>query len=173
MSGIDESLRPQKSRITIYDEPVICSFCSHDVYIPYEVFVNVEQPVVGVRHVRYTAICQHCGQAKDFGDPSHYDAEKDTFIWALNQYLISIRSYKIKIIFYVGKKKNNDKITSFTDKLIQDFGIEKENINMSNLKGVAVLQIKISSLNEIQTIRSQIMDSARRLYITIKELTIK
>jgi len=34
MSGMDESLSPQKSRITIYDEPVICSFFSHDVYIP-------------------------------------------------------------------------------------------------------------------------------------------
>ncbi|KAA0944018.1 hypothetical protein FQ087_17990 [Sporosarcina sp. ANT_H38] len=170
MSGIDESLRPQKSRITIFDEPVICSFCSHDVYIPYEVFVNVEQPGVDVRHVRYIAICQHCGKAKQFGDPSHF--EKDEFIWALNQYLISIRSYKIKVSFYVGKK-NNDKITKFTNKLIQDFGIEKENINISYLKGVAELQIKISSLNEIQTIRTQIMNSARRLFITIKDLTIK
>lgn len=172
MSGSDEPLRPQKSRITIFDEPVICRFCSHDVFIPYEVFMNVEQPGVDVRHVRYIAICQHCGQAKHFGDSSHYDTEKDDFIWALNQYLISTRSYKIKIIFYVGKK-SNDKITNFTNKLIQDFGIEKENINISNLKGVAELQIKISSFNEIQTIRSQIVNSARRLFITIKDLTIK
>ncbi|SES45498.1 hypothetical protein [Psychrobacillus sp. OK032] len=172
MSGMDESLRPQKSRITIYDEPVICSFCSHDVYIPHEVIVNVEQPGVGVRHVRYTAICQYCGQAKHFGDPSHYDTEKEDYIWALNQYLISVRSYKIKIVFYVGKK-SNDKITSFTNKLIQDFGIEVDNIKTSNLKGVGELQIKISSLNEIQNIRSHIMNSARRLYITLKDLTIK
>lgn len=172
MSGFVEDLRPQKSRITIFDEPVICRFCSHDVFIPYEVFVNVEQPGVGVRHVRYIAICQHCGQVKHFGDPSHYDAEKNNYIWALNQYLISVRKYKIKILFYVGRK-NNDKVTSFTNKIIQDFCIEIENINLSNLKGVAVLQIKFSSLNEIQVIRSQIMDSARRLHITIKDLTIK
>ena len=172
MSGMDESLRPQKSRITIYDEPIICRFCSNDVFIPYEVFVNVEQPGVNRRHVRYIAICQHCGQAKHFGDPSHYDNEKDNYIWALNQYLISIRSYKIKILFYVGKKSNG-KITNFTNKLIQDFGIEKENINISHLKGVAEFQMKISSLDEIQTIRSQILNSARRLFITIKDLTIK
>lgn len=172
MSGMDETLRPQKSRITIYDEPVICSFCSHDVYIPYEVIVNVEQPGVGVRHVSYTAICQYCGLAKHFGDPSHYDTEKEDYIWALNQYLISVRSYTIKILFYVGKKSDH-KITSFTNKLIQDFRIEVDNIKTSNLKGVAELQIKISSLNEIQNIRSQIMNSARRLYITIKDLTIK
>jgi len=172
MSGMDEPLRPEKSRITIYDDPVICSFCSHDVYIPHEVIVNVEQPGFGVRHVSYAAICQYCGQAKQFGDPSHYDSEKEDYIWALNQYLISVRSYKIKISFYVGKK-SNDKITSFTNKLIQDFGIEVENIKTSNIKGVAELQLKISSLNEIQNIRTQIMNSARRLYITIKDLTIK
>ncbi|SFQ11039.1 hypothetical protein SAMN05421670_0970 [Psychrobacillus psychrotolerans] len=172
MSGMDEPLRPQKSRITIYDEPVICRFCSRDVFIPYEVFVNVEQPGVNRRHVSYIAICHHCGQAKHFGDPSHYDNEKDNYIWALNQYLISIRSYKIKIIFYVGKK-GNGKIKNFTNKLIQDFGIEKENINISNLKGLAELQIKISNLNEIENIRADIMNSARRLYITIKDLTIK
>ena len=113
MSGIDESLRPQKSRITIFDEPVICSFCSHDVFIPYEVIVNVEQPGIGVRHVRYIAICQHCGQAKHFGDPSHYDAEKDDYIWALNQYLISVRIIRLKSIFYIGKR-SDDKITSFS-----------------------------------------------------------
>ena len=68
---------------------------------------------------------------------------------------------------------SNKKTTSFINKLIQDFEIEVDKISSSNLKGVAVLQLKISSLNEIQTIRSQIMDSARRLYITIKEITIK
>ena len=31
MTGTDETLRPEKSRITIFDEPVICSFCNHDV----------------------------------------------------------------------------------------------------------------------------------------------
>ncbi|MFF5994642.1 hypothetical protein AAGS61_07760 [Lysinibacillus sp. KU-BSD001] len=172
MSGTDEHLLPQKSRITIFDEPIICSFCTHDVFIPYEVYVNVEQPGIGVRHVRYIAICQHCGQAKQFGDPSHYDAEKNTYIWALNQYLISIknRNYKIKILLYVGKR-NDDKITSFINKLAEHFNIEVENI--SNLKGGAVLQIKISSFNDRQTIRSTIMYSAKLLNVTIKDLTIK
>ena len=80
-------LWPEKSRITIFNEPVICRFCSHDVFIPYEVFVNVEQPGIGVFHVRQLAICQHCGEAKQFSDPSYYDAEKGDYIWALNQYL--------------------------------------------------------------------------------------
>lgn len=171
MSGTDESLRPQKSRITIFDEPIICSFCTHDVFIPYEVYVNVEQPCINVRHVRYIGICQHCGQAKHFGDPSRYDAEKDTFIWALNQYLISVRHYKVKILLYVGKR-SNDKITSFINKLIQSFNIEVE--NMSSLKGGGVvLQIKMSNLNDAQTIRSIIMNAAARLNVTIKDLTIK
>ena len=172
MSGTYEPLRPNKSRITIFDEPIICSFCRHDVFIPYEVYVNVEQPGIGVYHVRYIAICQHCGQAKQFGDPSHYDAEKDTYIWALNQYIISIknRNYKIKILLYFGKR-NDDKMTSFINKLVERFNIEVE--NMSNLKGGAVLQIKMSSIEDIKSIRSTIMYSAKLLNVTIKELTIK
>ena len=84
-----EELRPVESRITIFDKPVICNFCNNDIFIPYDVYVNVEQPGIGVRHSRYVAICQDCGQAKIFGDPSYYDAEKDNFIWAFNQYRIS------------------------------------------------------------------------------------
>ncbi|MGE7951077.1 hypothetical protein [Lysinibacillus xylanilyticus] len=166
------NLMQKKSRITIFDVPVICRFCSHDVFIPYEVNVNVEQPGIGVRHTRDIAICQYCGEGKFFGDPSYYDAEKDNFIWALNQHLLSVRKYKIKFSLYVGKR-NNDKITSFIDKLIQDLRIEVE--NMSDLKGGVgvVLQIKLSSLNDIQTIRSIIIDSAKRMNITIKDLTIK
>ena len=97
------------------------------MFIPYEVYVNVEEPGIGVYYVRYIAICQHCGQAKQFGDPSHYDAEKDTYIWALNQYLISVknRNYKIKILLYVGQR-NGDKITSFINKLVKRFNIEVE-----------------------------------------------
>ena len=170
MSGTDESLRPQKSRITIFGEPIICNFCTHDVFIPYEVYVNVEQPGVNIRHVRYIAICQHCGQANKFSDPSYYDAEKNTYVWALNQYLISVRKYKIKIIFYVGKR-SDDKITSFLNKLIHLFNIEVENIH--RLKGEVILQAKMSNLNDMQTIRYIIMDSAMLLNITIKNLTIK
>ncbi|MGE7673187.1 hypothetical protein ACQKMV_06315 [Lysinibacillus sp. NPDC094403] len=164
------NLKQKKSRITIFNEPVICRFCSHDVFIPYEVNVNVEQPGIGVRHARDIAICQHCGEVKLFGDPSYYDAEKDNFIWALNQHLLSVRKYKIKILLYVGKR-NNDKITSFINKLIQVLSIEVE--NMSDLQGGVLLQIKLSSLNEMQTIRFIIIDTAKRMNITIKDLTIK
>lgn len=170
MSGTDESLLPKKSRITIFDEPLICQFCSHDVFIPYEVYVNVEQPGIGVFYVSYIAICQHCGEAKQFGDPSYYDAEKDTYIWALNQYLLSVKKYKIKILLYVGKR-NNDKIPSFINRLIQVLGIEVE--NTSEFQGGVVLEIKLSSLNDIHTIRSKIFISAKRMNITIKDLIIK
>lgn len=44
---------------------------------------------------------------------------------------------------------------------------------MSDLQGGVVLQIKLSSLNEMQTIRSIIIDSPKRMNITIKNLTIK
>lgn len=88
------------------------------MFIPYEVNVNVEQPGIGVRHTRDIAICHHCGEGKFFGDPSYYNAEKDNFIWALNQHLLSDRKYKIKFSLYIGKR-NNDKITSFINKLIQ------------------------------------------------------
>ncbi len=169
MSGTDESLRPQKSRITIFDEPIICNFCTHNVFIPYEIYVNVEQPGIGVRHVRYIAICQHCGQAKNFSDPSYYDAENDTFIWALNQYLISVREYKIKIIFYIGKR-SDDKLTAFLNKLIEQ-NIEVENVH--RVKTEVIVLATISSLNEIQTVRSTIMNSAMRLNVTIKNLIIK
>lgn len=168
MTGMDESLRPQKSRITIFDEPVICQFCAQDVFIPYEVYVDVEQPGIGVRHVRYIAICQHCGHAKHFGDPSRF--EKDTYVWALNQYLLSVRKYQIKILLYVGRR-NQDKITTFINELIKTFSIEVE--RMSDLDGEVELQIKLANINDIQIIRFIIMDSARRLKISIKDLTIK
>lgn len=90
MTGIAD-LRPQKSRITIFSEPIICSFCTHDVFIPYEVYINVEQPGINMLHSRYIAICQHCGQTKIFEDSSRFDVETNTYIWALNQYLISVK----------------------------------------------------------------------------------
>ena len=82
------NLSQRKSRITIFNEPVICRFCLHDVFIPYEVYVNVEQPGINTFYGQDVAICQHCGEVKHFVDPSDYDSEKQTFIWALNQYLI-------------------------------------------------------------------------------------
>lgn len=169
MTGTDESLRPEKSRITIFNEPIICSFCTNDVFIPYEVYVNVEQPGIGVFYVRYVAICQHCGQAKIFSDPSRFDAETNRFIWALNQYLISVRKYKIKIIFYIGKR-HDDKLTAFQEQLIaQDIKID----SVHRVKMEITILATISTLNEIQTLRSIIMNSATRLNITIKDLIIK
>lgn len=169
MTGTDESLRPEKSRITIFDEPIICIFCTNDVFIPYEVYVNVEQPGIGVLHVRYVAICQHCGQAKMFGDPSRFDAETNRFFWALNQYLISVRKYKIKIIFFIGKR-HDDKLKAFQNQLIaQDIIID----NVHRVKMEITILATISTLNEIQTLRSIIVNSATQLNITIKDLIIK
>lgn len=170
MSGMDESLRPLKSRITIFDEPVICRFCSHDVFIPHEVFVNVEQPGIGVYHVRYAAICHYCGEVKHFSDPSGYDAEKGDYIWALNQYLLSIRKYKAKILCYVGKRKK-DKITAFIHALIESFDAAVETVKDSN--GEVLLQMKFSDLNDIQINRMRIINCAQRLNISVKELIIQ
>lgn len=168
MTGTDESLRPEKSRITIFDEPIICSFCTYNVFIPYEVYVNVEQPGIGIRHVRYVAICQHCGQAKMFGDPSRFDAETNRFIWALNQYLIAVRKYKIKIIFFIGKR-HNDKLTTFQNQLIaQNIKID----SVHRVKTEVTILATISTLNEIQTLRSTIMNTATRLNVTIKNLIL-
>ncbi|WP_431029845.1 hypothetical protein [Lysinibacillus sp. LZ02] len=170
MTGMDESLLPQKSRITIFNKLVICRFCSNDVFIPYEVIVNVEQPGIGVHHVRYAAICQYCGEVKHFGDPSYYDAEKGNYIWALNQFLLSVKKYRVKILFYVGKRKQ-DKKTIFINKLMQDFGAEIENVK--EFKEEVLLQIRFSDLNDIQTNKIRIMSCAKRLNIYVKELTIK
>ena len=85
----DETLRCVESRIAIFEQPVMCTFCDHDVWIPYSAYRNVEQPGIGVRHSIYVGICQRCGQVKLFGDPSYYDAERDNFIWALSQYRMS------------------------------------------------------------------------------------
>ena len=169
MSGMDESLRPLKSRITIFDEPVICQFCSHDVFIPHEVYVNVEQPGIGVYHVRYAAICHQCGEVKHFSDPSGYDAEKDNYIWALNQYLLSIRKYKAKILCYAGKRKA-DKITAFINKLREDFEADVEIVKEAN--GEVLLQMKFSDLNDIEGNRMRILNCAKRLHVYVKELIL-
>lgn len=170
MSGMDESLRPLKSRLTIFNEPVICQFCANDVFIPHEVIVNVEQPGIGVLHMCYAAVCQHCGEVKFFTDPSHYDAEKETYIWALNQYLLSFRKYRAKILCYVGKRKK-DKITAFIHTLREDFEADVEVIKDS--KGEVLLQMKFSDLNDIHKNRINIINCAKRLHIHLKELTIQ
>ena len=76
----------------------------------------------------------------------------------------------MKILLYVGQR-NDNKITSFINKLPEHFHVEIE--NMSNVKGGAVLQIKMSSYEDVQQIKSTIMRSAKLLHVTIKELTIK
>lgn len=172
MNGTYEPLCSQKSRITIFDEPIICNFCAHDVFIPYEVYVNVEEPGILVFHVRTIAICHHCGQAKLFHDPRFYVPEKHAYIWGLKQDLISLKNknYNIRILLYVGKR-NDDKITAFIHKLSERFHIEVENI--SAVKSGAVLQIKMASFDNIESIRYTIMRNAKLLHVTIKELTIK
>lgn len=158
----------EKSRITIFGEPVICNFCTHDVFIPYEVYVNVEQPSIDVRYVRRIAICQHCGQAKIFIDPSGFDDETNTYIWALNQYSISDRKFKIKIIFYIGKR-HDDKLSAFLNNL-KERHIEIESVH--RVKTEVTILATTSSLNELQTVRSTIMNSAKLLKVTIKNLII-
>lgn len=78
----------EESRIFIFNEKLICHFCSHDIFIPYETYRNVEKPGIKVIFVHNTAICTHCGYVIEFSNPSHYDAEKDTYIWAFDQKLI-------------------------------------------------------------------------------------
>lgn len=86
------NLQIEKSRITIFDKPIICRFCSRDVFIPREVYVNtrkaelVEQPS-NVFFVTDVVICQHCGEVRHYTDPSDFDVESNTFIWAMKQYL--------------------------------------------------------------------------------------
>ncbi|MCM3711466.1 hypothetical protein [Sporosarcina luteola] len=81
-------LRPIKCRITIFDKPMICRFCSNDVFIPYEMYINVEQPGIGCLYAHDLAICQHCGEVNHFSDPSDFDNEKGIFVWALKQYAV-------------------------------------------------------------------------------------
>lgn len=78
----------EESRIFIFNKKLICQFCLRDIFIPYETYRNVEKPGIRVIFVHNTAICTHCGYVIEFSDPSHYDAEEDTYIWAFNQQLI-------------------------------------------------------------------------------------
>jgi len=78
----------EESRIFIFNEKLTCHFCSCDIFIPYETYTNVEKPGIKVIFVHNTAICTHCGYVIEFGDPSHYDEENNTYIWALGQQLI-------------------------------------------------------------------------------------
>lgn len=171
MSGTDQSLYPRKSRITVFDEPLICEFCSNDVFIPYEMIMNVEQPGIGVYHVRYIAICQHCGEAKHFSDPSDFDAEKNAYIWALDQFFVSVPTYRIKISFYVTKK-NKENINNFINKLYQGFD-KVEVMNRKQSKNEVELQMKISTFNEKENIEYHIMYHAKLLHLNVQSIVIQ
>ena len=80
------------------------------------------------------------------------------------------RNYKVKILLYVGRR-NDHKITALIHKLAERFHIEVE--NMSAVKGGAILQLNMSSYDDVQQIKYTIMRHAKLLHVTIKELTIK
>ena len=65
--------RSEESRIFILSEKLICYFCSHDIFIPYETYHNVEKPGIKVIFVHNTAICTHCGSVIEFTEPSYYE----------------------------------------------------------------------------------------------------
>ncbi|MGE7790320.1 hypothetical protein [Lysinibacillus sp. NPDC096259] len=48
-------------------------------------YLNVEQPGIGVLHVRYLLICHHCGNTKLFDEPT--SSNKNNVPWSLEQYL--------------------------------------------------------------------------------------
>lgn len=171
MSGSDQSLYPRKSRITVFDEPMICEFCSNDVFIPYEMIMNVEQPGIGVYHVRYIAICQLCGEAKHFGDPSDFDAEKNAYIWALKQFFVSVPTYRIKISFYVSKK-NKKNINSYINKLKQGYD-QSEVVNRKEWKNEVELQMKVSAFSGKENIKHNILYHAKLLRLNIQYIKIE
>lgn len=80
-----DSLFSEESRLYIFKKPILCHICSHDIFIPYETFTDVEKPGIQVMFVHNTAICQQCGFVIHFGDPSYYDEENDMYRWALGQ----------------------------------------------------------------------------------------
>lgn len=80
-----EDLKPVVSRITIFDNPLICPTCQHDVFTPYEMYANVERLRIKCIFVQYCAPCEKCGYVLEFNDPSYYDNEQDDYIWAFEQ----------------------------------------------------------------------------------------
>lgn len=75
-----EDLKPVLSRITIFDKPLICPTCRHDIFIPYEMYANVEKPGIKCIFVQYCAPCEKCGYVLEFNDPSRFDHEKDDYV---------------------------------------------------------------------------------------------
>ncbi len=77
-------LFPKKSRIKMFNKIILCQFCKHDIFIPYSMYLNVEEPGIGVRHVRYLLICHQCGNTKLFKQPTN--SNKNNVPWSLEQY---------------------------------------------------------------------------------------
>lgn len=80
-----EELECVKSRITILEHSLICRFCTHDEFIPYRSFSNVEDPGIGVLSIGYSAVCIQCGCVTKFGDPSGPSTDGLDYIWAFKQ----------------------------------------------------------------------------------------
>ena len=150
----------------MFKEPIVCQFCSHDIFIPYEARINVEEPGVLVPHIRDFLICHHCGHVKMIREQIY--SQKNGIDWSMSQYSISVRKYKIKMIFYIGKR-HDDKLTAFLNKLMEQ-NIEIQSVH--RVKTEVTILATISTGDELQTVRHQIMNFAKRLNVTIKDLVI-
>ncbi|EGQ21753.1 hypothetical protein [Sporosarcina newyorkensis] len=81
-----EELSCDESQIWILGQPLICRFCGHDVFMPYQTYRNVEEPGIDVYFMNYTAVCMECGYGTQFSDPSHFNPD-GVYIWAFEQAL--------------------------------------------------------------------------------------
>ena len=81
-------LSPKKSRLKLLDYKVTCVLCEHDVFIPHEVYIDVEQPGIQLFYPHYIAICQNCGEVKQFGNSNDYDTQTNQWIWILHQEIL-------------------------------------------------------------------------------------
>lgn len=97
-------LSAEKSRIYIFKKPICCHICTHDIFIPYETYTDVEKPGIQVTFVHNTAICQQCGFVMQFGDPSYYNGEKDMYRWAFDQELIEEQPSSEPPVPYIDAK---------------------------------------------------------------------
>ena len=78
-------LESVRSRIIILEHPLICRFCTHDEFIPYCSFSNVEDPGISVLSIGYSAVCVTCGCVTEFSDPSGPSEDGVDYIWAFSQ----------------------------------------------------------------------------------------
>ena len=78
----------EESNLFIFNQPICCHICAHNIFIPYDIYSNVEKPGIQVIYTHYAAICQQCGFVMEFSDPSTFNDETGEYMWALNQQLI-------------------------------------------------------------------------------------